>query len=195
MHLCFTPRSFFRPFQCQFSADISSARLCRALVSSIYLYLYLRSGGAESWCTGPPRDRVLPSSITGPPPRGGPVGSPGAQGGFPWGPKSAFGGLFDLVYIYIYIYLSINILGPLVPPGIRSHSSAFQLPHPAGSGYWPPNIAFEPPSFHFQLQGSDFWLPSSTSSAIWFSVLCRHRFLRVFSWIWVDFGGEFGIDF
>ena len=27
---------------------------------------------------------------------------------------------------------SINILGPLVPPGIRSHSSAFQLPHPAG---------------------------------------------------------------
>ena len=30
----------------------------------------------------------------------GPVGSPGPQAGGPWGAKSAFGGLFDLVYIY-----------------------------------------------------------------------------------------------
>ena len=34
-------------------------------------------------------------------PRAGPLGVPGGQGGGPWGPKPAIGGLFDLVYIYI----------------------------------------------------------------------------------------------
>ena len=76
----------------------------------IYIYLYLRSGGAGSWDARLPRNRFPPSSITGPPPQGGPVGSPGAQGGFPWGPKSAFGGLFDLVYIYMYYMCIIYVL-------------------------------------------------------------------------------------
>ena len=92
-----------------------------------------------------------------------------------------------MFFFYLLIYWAH--WSPRVSGHTAPRSSYLTRP---GSGYWPPNIDFEPPSFHFQLQGSDFWLPSSTSSAIWFSVLCRHRFLRVLSWIWVDFGSGFG---
>ena len=76
--------------------------------------IYLSSVWPGPSGKGRPRRRILKAAALdteGSSTRRDPV-EPGGPGWGPRGPKPAFGGLFDLVYIYIYVFLGFPMVFP-----------------------------------------------------------------------------------